>query len=272
MFHQLKVTLKIGIQIHLFCPMQKFNLFLIFFTICIGSVFSQDSSSSVQNTLPMLRFNYAYQFPAGDLQERFGNNSNVGVSFSLLNKHNFQFGIQGEAIFDGSVHEPGLLGDIMNDNGMLTNAEGQQTLITKEERGLAFFLTAGKLLKLSKNNQSGSGLLFEIGLGYLQHKIKLDYRDGEIYQLTEELMKGYDRLSSGLAIRQSIGYQFLGKRNLVNFYLGFEITEAFTKSQRGFNYDTMEYDKQSRLDVYVGARAGWIIPFRKRKADSYYYY
>lgn len=252
--------------------MQKINLSLIFLIFCIHNVFAQDSSSTDQNILPILRFNYAYQFPAGDLQERFGNNSNVGISFSLLNKHNFQFGIQGEAIFDGSVHEPGLLRDIMNDNGLLTNAEGQQTLITKEERGLAFFLTVGKLLKLSKNSQTGNGLLFEIGLGYLQHKIKLDYRDGEIYQLTKELMKGYDRLSSGPAIRQSIGYQFLGKRNLVNFYLGFELTEAFTKSKRGYNYDTMEYDNESRLDIYVGARAGWIIPFRKRKADSYYYY
>lgn len=253
--------------------MHKTISFLLFFQFCIACIFAQDGAkSNVQNTLPMLRFNYAYQFPGADLQKRFGNNSNVGVSFSLLTKNNFQFGVQGEAMFDGSVHEPGLLGSIMNDNGKLTNSEGQQTLITIDERGFALFLTVAKLLKLDKDNKTGSGLLLELGAGYLQHKIRLDYRGGELYQLTEDLMKGYDRLSGGPALKQSIGYQFLSKRNLVNFYLGIEITEAFTKSKRGYNYDTMEHDNESRFDLYTGIRAGWIIPFRKRKAESYYYY
>ena len=253
--------------------MQKILLLLFSCSYFIGQALAQDSvKTKVQSTLPMLRVNYAYQFPGGDLQKRFDNNSNVGASFSLLTQSNFQFGIQAEAMFDGSVHEPGLLGDIFNINGQLTNADGQQTVVTTEERGFAIFLTAAKLFPLNASNNTGSGFLLELGAGYLQHKIKLDYRGGKLYQLTDELMKGYDRLSSGPALRQSIGYQFLSKRNLVNFYLGVEITEAFTKSKREYNYDTMEYDKDSRFDIYTGIRAGWIIPFRKRRTESYYYY
>lgn len=253
--------------------MRKTVTFLFILLMVSLNGFAQDTTKSkTQEILPMFRVNYAFQFPGGDLQDRFGNNSNVGASFSLLTPSNFQFGVQGEAIFDGSVHEPGLLGSIMNDNGNLTNAEGQQILITKEERGFALFLTAAKLFPFSKKNITGSGFLLELGFGYLQHKIRLDYRGGEVYQLSDELMKGYDRLSGGPALRQSLGYQFLSERNLVNFYLGIEITEAFTKSYRKYNYDTMEADTESRLDLYTGIRAGWIIPFRKRKAESYYYY
>lgn len=253
--------------------MQKTTVCLIFLSLLLSNIYAQDSTKSkVQAVLPMLRVNYAYQIPGGDLQKRFGDNSNIGVAFSLLTKNDFQFGVQGEAIFDGSVHEPGLLGEIFNVSGKLTNLDGQQTIVNMEERGFAVFLTAAKLFPLSSSNKTGSGFLVELGAGYLQHKIKIDYRDGKLYQLTDELLKGYDRLSGGLAFRQSVGYQFLSKRNLVNFYLGLEITEAFTKSIRGYNYDTMEHDNKSRFDMYTGIRAGWIIPFRKRRSEVYYYY
>lgn len=248
---------------------QKLSTFLIILCFVPG-IFAQDSSVS-KSLLPMIQFNYAYQIPAADLQNRFGNNSNVGVAFLLKNSKNFQFGIQGEAIFDGKVIEPGVLDPIRNDNGHFTDADGEPIVVTTEERGLAIFLTAAKIIELGNKNPE-SGLIFQLGLGFLQHKIKIDYRAGEIHQLSEEMMKGYDRLSNGPALRQSIGYQFMGKRNLANFYIGLEITEAFTKSKRGFNYDTGKHDNESRLDIYSGARFGWIIPFRKRRSDTYYYY
>lgn len=248
---------------------RKIYSFILLLAIITG-LCAQDTTSST-SLLPMIQFNYAYQVPGADLHDRFANNSNVGVAFLLKSQQNLQFGLQGEAIFDGKVVEEGVLDNIRNKNGHFTDAEGQPVVVTTEERGLAIFLTAGNIIELGGKNP-GSGLLFQIGAGYLQHKIKIDYRGGEVHQLSEDMMKGYDRLSSGLAIRQSIGYQLLGKRNLANFYIGLEFTEAFTKNRRKYNYDTREYDNKERLDIYSGVRAGWIIPFRKRRTDSYYYY
>jgi hypothetical protein len=111
-----------------------------------------------------------------------------------------------------------------------------------------------------------------LGVGYLQHKIKIDYRDGTVYQLSEEMRKGYDRLHTGIATRQFIGYQYFGKRNLMNFYGGFEFNQGFTKNRREFNYDTRSFDKERKFDFLYGFKVGWVIPFRSRETEEFYYY
>jgi len=58
----------------------------------------------------------------------------------------------------------------------------------------------------------------------------------------------------------------------MNFYIGIEFTQAFTKNRRGFNYNTGEYDNASRLDLLYSLKAGMVIPFARRAPKSYYTY
>ena len=91
-------------------------------------------------------------------------------------------------------------------------------------------------------------------------------------QLTEEMEKGYDRLSTGFSLNQFIGYQYFGKTRLINFFAGIEGIQAFTKNRRGYNYDTQKVDTKERFDSMYGIKVGWIIPFYKKTTQEFYYY
>ena len=110
------------------------------------------------------------------------------------------------------------------------------------------------------------------GIGFLQHKKRIEVTGNVVPELTRDYRKGYDRLSNGPAITQFIGYHYLSNRRLINFFGGFEAIAALTKNRRGYNYDTMEYDNKQRFDLLYGIRFGWIIPLYKKKPKEFYFY
>lgn len=226
-----------------------------------------DSSEAVF----FIRFDYAHFLAAGDFEKRYSNTNSVGGAFGYKTASNFTFNFSAGANFSRDVKSDGLLSDIINSVGDATDEDGELVKLTYEQRGLNLFLSGAKVFNLLSAN-ANSGLVTEFGIGYFQHRIKVDYRDGEVFQLSDEMLKGYDRLHTGLAIRQFVGYQYFGPKNLLNFYLGLEFQQAFTVNRRCFNYDTKEFDTSQKKDLLYGLRFGWIIPIKKRSSEEFYYY
>ena len=129
----------------------------------------------------------------------------------------------------------------------------------------------GKLFSLSDVNPR-SGIRFTISSGLLQHKIRIqDDPVRDVPQLSTEYRKGYDRLTNGLTFNEFIGYQMLSRNRRINFYAGLEFTQAFTKSRRDFNFDTMTAETENRVDLLYGFRVGWVLPFYFGNAGDIYY-
>ncbi len=245
----------------------KFFLFAFFFTLFSTSSIAQDSTQA----FGYVKFQYARFLPSADFEKRFNNANSVGGEFGYKTFNNWHFSISGAYLFSRDVKVNDLLSDVINEAGDVIDSDGELVKITYELRGQSYFAKVGRVFNILSPNPN-SGILVNFGLGYFQHKIKIDYRDGEVFQLSEERLKGYDRFSNGFAIQQFIGYQYFGKSNLLNFYAGFEFIQAFTKNRREYNYDTRSYDKGVKRDLLSGLRVGWVIPFRKRRAEEYYYY
>jgi len=129
----------------------------------------------------------------------------------------------------------------------------------------------GKIIAFKKPNVN-SGIYIALGLGSLQHKIKIDVDKGTVPYLNEEYQKGYDRLTNGFAISQFIGYRFFGHYKLLNFFAGVELVEAFTQNRRAWNFDTNSSETGSRTDIMLGLKAGMVIPVYRKQTDKYYYY
>ncbi len=75
-----------------------------------------------------------------------------------------------------------------------------------------------------------------------------------------------------MTINEFIGYLFLGKTRILNFYAGFEFVQAWTKNRRDVNFDTGEKDDKLRFDILTGFKIGWVIPLYKRTPSDYYFY
>ncbi len=220
-------------------------------------------------TIPMITVSYARQFTGSDMANRFGANNNVGGSFIVKTKNNWIYGFKGNFLWGGKVKEPDILANIRTSGGYVIDDQGKLTTVYLGQRGSSFFFLGGRMFNVFAPNKN-SGILLYGGIGTLQHKISIKFQDN-ISALSDEHKKGYDRLSLGYAFNGFIGYLYLSKNRLFNFFGGFDFTQAWTKSLRKFNFDTRLPDTSTYSDLLYGFRIGWIIRFNKRQEGSFYY-
>lgn len=205
--------------------------------------------------------------------DRFGTTGSLGGSLTLKTRKNWIFGIDYGFLFGKNVKEHEILDNLMTSGGFIIDEFGEPAQIDMFERGHTLFLKGGKVIpkmwgdfKLGPNDNSGLMLLG--GIGYLQHRIQIT---GKTPQLTDPYLKGYDRLTNGIAVSEFVGYLFLGNKKMLNFYFGMEFIQAWTMNKRGYNFDQMAEDTEQRLDMLSGIKIGWILPLYKKVSDEFYY-
>lgn len=247
-----------------------FFAFLLTFGTCPAS-FGQVSVKDSIIHCSAIGASYGFQLPGGDLAKRFGASSDIRLTYFYKTKKNWIFDADAGYFFGRNVKEDGILDSIKTADGHVINQNGEFAEVRLFERGYSANLRFGKLIPKFATNKN-SGLVFMLGAGFMQHKIKIDDIGNLSPQLTKEMKKGYDRLTNGFCTSQFIGYFFLGNKRLVNFFGGFEFTQAFTKSRRVWDYDLMSQDTKKRLDLMYGFRVGWILPLYKRVPNEFYYY
>lgn len=244
---------------------------LLFSILGFSSLQLINAQTDSSQTIFYVSFDYGIYSVGGDWEERFTNSNAAGGSLGLKLANNWQFKISSTFHFSNKVNSNGILDDIINEVGDVTDFDGELVKIIYEQRGLGFKAEIGKIIPFINKN-ANSGLLLQAGAGYFQHRTKIDYRDGTVFQLEEEDLKGYDRLHNGFATNQFVGILFFGKSNFFNFFGGFEFNQAFTRNRREYNYDTRSFDREQKLDLYYGLKIGWMIPFKKRASEEFYYY
>ena len=243
------------------------KVFLMLFCFSAMQVISQEQ----QNTLTAILFDYTHQFPYTDLAIDFGDNSSIGISVIRKRADNFLFGIDGSYIFGSKIKEENLFDDIVTENGEIINKDGLFANVLTFERGFSTFLLGGKAFTFSENIESGIYLMG--GIGYMQHKIRIQTQEDFIPHLSEEYKKGYDRLTGGISMKINANYMYFSKKNNIKFFAGWELIKGWTKNLRAYNFDEMEYtSKDYRNDILVGIKAGVIIPIFKRTTAEFHYH
>jgi hypothetical protein len=220
---------------------------------------------------PLISVAYTFQLPEGDLKKRFGNNSAIGGSFIVKDKQSFVYGISGNFLFGNSLKETNILSEVTTEQGYIINNEGIYSDVRLYERGYSLQFHFGKQFAVLSPN-SNSGVYFMGGVGMLQHKIKIDVVNDDVPQLRDEYLHGYDRLTNGWAISQTIGYRLLSNSRMINFFVELEIVEAYTKNRRSYNIDLMGIENNQRFDMLTGFRFGWSVPLYKKIPREYYFY
>jgi len=243
-------------------------ILLVFFSLNLESD-AQDDINTESFPAVLVSVDYSGHASLADLNDRFGLHSIIGLGIDYKSKSNWLIGGQGLYMFGNNVFEDSLLNNMYNSFGFITANDGGPADIAFSQSGWLFGAKVGKLISLGSNKNSG--IKIEIGSGFIQHKIRIDNKDGNIAQLRDEYIKGYDRLSSGLYLSQFIGYMYLSENRRINFYIGLDIIEGFTTGRRSWLYDVNRPDLSSRTDVSSGLKLGWVLPIYKGETGDRYY-
>ncbi|MCF8408343.1 MAG: hypothetical protein K9G36_05150 [Crocinitomicaceae bacterium] len=250
----------------------KWLLFVFFIGFYFNPFFSQRNVKDSAIATPWIGVHYGGNFTAGDLADRYGYLNHLGIIAGYKTATNWYIGMESNFIFGNQVRVTGLLNDLIDSYGNVTDVNGDIARIFVLPRGLNINVSVGKVFPvLSPNNNSG--IFVNGGLGYLIHHMRIETNDQVVPQLELNYRKGYDRLTSGVNLHQFIGYAFMANSGFYNFYGGFYAQEGFTKNLRTINLDEPEVpvSSKTRIDIQVGFRLGWMIPFYKRKPKDFYF-
>ncbi len=234
------------------------------------------SKDYVDTAAPMiwLDAHMSYMFPFGDLGSMFKNNFGVGPGFTFKSRTNWTVGFHLDYMFGANMRDPNFFnGTLANDNGIVIDGNGlvSQGGITAEGRYWSLMADFGKIIPVDR--WKNSGIWIRLGAGYFSHRLRLDDFSNQYPQLDGDYAKGYDRRSGGFALNQFIGYQFVRKNRMLNFYIGVEIHETWTKPNRNYVFfEGPTDDMKAKFSGLIGFKAGWNIPLYEKKTTTTFYY
>lgn len=248
---------------------KRLILSLLLFFSCATS-FAQLTPRDSSLSIWMVRMYGTYQKPGGNLANRFGNSAGIGIEVVRQINSKWQFSLNGGFILGRDLKEDSILKYVTTSTGDLITESGIFANYNLLERGWYSYASVGRLFRLSRGATPNCGITTDFGVGFMQHKIKLEASRSSVPYIQGDYQYGYDRLTNGFALRQSIGYQFMGINRLTNFHVSLEIQEGFTQNRRPINFDTMMKDNTKRIDLLIGARFAWTLPIYRRSEKDYY--
>ncbi len=241
--------------------------------LCInGSLLAQRNLPDSVVKVSLFEASVSLHEPGGDLKKNFGTSTNINLAFHHKTKKNWTLGTQVSFITGRNVkNQTKLVSNIISSTGSI-GSNGKTTQISMDERGMNFSAIIGKIYPIFGPNKN-SGLWIQFGMGYIYHKIKIeDIENTTPIFSNEEILKGYDNLTAGISTSQGLGYVHLSNQKVVNFYIGLEFIQGFTKNQRKYSYLEGKEVTGSNFDSLIGIKLGWFIPTYKRESDKYHLY
>lgn len=218
-----------------------------------------------------INMTYGAHLPGGDLADRFGFHFSVGLGMDyILDPSNLIFGVESHYQFGGIVHED-VLANLRTPEGEIIGNDLQYASVNLRQRGMYTGVVFGKLFNTHPTNRK-EGIRAAFGVGYVWHKIRIQDDFDTAPQFSGDYIKGYDRLTDGLGIKQFIGYQKLARNRRANFMIGLECMQAFTSSVREYNWDTRKFATGGRIDISFGIRVAWTLPFYVGQPSSTIFY
>jgi len=222
-------------------------------------------------SFPIIMGSYGYQFTGGDMTERFGNSSTLGVNFLFKTKDNWLYGADFNYFFGSNIKNiDEMLSGLMTDQGYIIDGNGVYATYSANERGHYGGIKGGKIFPVVGPNPN-SGIFVLGGLGYLRHYIDLDNEQNVAPQISNDYKYGYDYLTDGIYSTQFIGYIHFGNDRVFNFFGGLEIMEGFTRGKRKYLFNEMKPDDSKRFEMLYTIKIGWMIPVYKKASQVYFY-
>lgn len=243
---------------------------------CIVCFLLINSCGFAQKTFESQFFEIHYNanWTAADLASRYGYLNNIGAGVHLRTRKSFTIGLETNLIFGNRFRNEfdSVFSHLIDSYNNITDINGDIARVLVYSRGFYGNLDFGKLVSLNQVSKKDF-LWIQFGVGFLQHRFRIETNSQVVPQIEQEYRKGYDRYTSGLNFSQSLSYALMPEERYYNFYAGFYVQEGLTYNRREINFDqpNTPVSKDLRLDIQIGIRLGWIIPFYSAEPKDYYF-
>ena len=225
----------------------------------------QDSSSQ----LMVISGDAGAYSPIFDMDNRFGTSFGLGLSVNFKTRSQWLLGVEYSFVFGSVVKEDTILDELRGTNGYIIADNGIPADVALLNRGHMILLNMGRLFPIIGPNPN-SGLLFKLGMGYYQHKIRVETPRDFVPQLSGDNLKYYDRLTGGFTLNSYLGYLHVSNNKRLNFKVGLDFSLAFTKSLRSYDIPSRGPITGNRVDGLIGLRIGWMVPVFERTPKTGY--
>jgi hypothetical protein len=220
----------------------------------------------------IIEFKYGYTIPFADMASRFGSSNTIGFAAeSVKLKSKIFFGFDFMYMFGNEVKED-VIANLRSYDGSVIDVNGGPGDITLKERGYYFGLNAGKIFPTTKHENKLTGIRTQIGIGYLQHKVRVQDNGRSVVALESKYLTGYDRLSSGPALHLGVGYHYQHPKQNFHFSIMADLYGAQTQFRRDLDFATGQKLTEKRTDILGGFSIAYIVVIsRERKSGEIYY-
>jgi hypothetical protein len=171
-------------------------------------------------------------------------------------------------LFGDQVKED-VLAPFRTSTGVVLGDDNQIADIFLRQRGFYMGIGGGRLFQLRETSRSG--ILVNLQGGILQHNIRFTDERVSVAQVRAGRHVGYDRLTRGFCLKQTVAYKHLSADRLLNFEVALDCMQGFTSEVRAYNFDTGLPTISSRLDILIGLRLIWNLPFYRGQESVIYY-
>lgn len=256
-----------------------FTLFIPIFSTAQSNIrtdFSSKAYVDTSTTMLWVGVSMDGQLPFGALKTTFKPNLAVGANFTAKTKSNWTFDFTATYMFGSNLRDnkASFLGDMVREVGgkpLVIDGNGMEATLYFEGRYWYFGPSIGKIIPV--NRWKNSGIWIRLGAGYFGHKIRINDYDNQVPQLDGDYLKLYDHRSDGFAMSQFIGYLFIQKNRVLNFYGGIEIFETWTKPNRNYVFpEGNTANMKNKFSCLLGLKIGWNIPLYEKKSVTTFYY
>lgn len=243
---------------------------LLLLLVSLSPARGQESIQDSSIALGLLQISYRGLMPGGDMADRFGYSSALGVDLAWKFENQFYAGIGGHAWFSEAIQDTQLLRNLST-GGFLIGDNGQLTDVRILGSGFVIPIKGGRQFTLPIMPNPNTGFYLEVGGQFLYHHIKMNPQSETVSAIDKEYAKGYDRLVYGFGLVEGFGFRYLGSKGYLNFSIGLELSQNFTRGRRSLHFDTGQVGTEKRLDLLGGLHFSWIFPLYERAASAVYY-
>ncbi|MFZ1750517.1 MAG: hypothetical protein WAU01_10005 [Saprospiraceae bacterium] len=206
--------------------------------------------------------------PLGDLKDRYGANLHFSLGGGYITSKNWLLNAEFMYLYGDKVKED-VLAPFRTSSGAIPGDDNQIADVFLRQRGIYMGLGVGRLFPLIKDSRSGIKLLISGGL--LQHQIHFVDERNSVGQIRAGRQVGYDRLTRGFSLKETIAYKHLSNDRRLNFEFALDFIQGFTSEVRAYNFDTGLPTIPSRTDMLIGLRIVWNFPIYFGSSQDIFY-